>query len=103
MTTWDLIYTAVVGMMLLAGLWSLIYTIDKVPSYRKPVYWLAIGVEVSLVLCFVAALARIVVSSIPRGTIVGALEIALFLMAIMFITVPYVDRLEAKRLHPENV
>ena len=102
--TWQGAFTILVGLMLVAGLASVIYTMPKVPVYRKPLYWLALLMNIGLLVAFtLGALRQFTGSEIVSGsTVLVILELSLFLVALELILVPYVDRLEAKLLRGEK-
>lgn len=100
--TWQLAYTLFVGLMLLAGLVASIIGLTKVVEYRKPIYWLNISVSVALLVTFGLGVARQFGVTTPPNTILYALEFALFLVALLLIVVPLVDREEARLLHKEH-
>lgn len=91
------LYTAVVGIALVAGLVSVIITIPKVEGRWKGAYWLAVGLAVSLLVAFVLSALRQATETtvIQPGWILIVLQVALFLVALELILVPYIHRLEA--------
>lgn len=92
-----LFYTAVVGLTLVAGLISVVITIPKVADRWKGAYRLAIGPAVSLLAAFVLSAIRLTTGTdiIRPGWILIVLQLALFLVALELILVPYIHRLEA--------
>ena len=96
----DTIHILVVGVLLVAGLVSVIVTLPKVPKWWKPAYWMAI--PMNALLCFMywdVAVARVLGVSRLAPTQVGLmLRISLALLALELILVPYIHRLESRRL-----
>lgn len=97
-----LAYTVVVGLVLLGALGTLVYSVNKVLAYRKPIYWIAIPMDIALIVSFSGSILRRFVN-LPENTITFALLLAFFLIGLLLILFPYVDRLEARRLNPTDI
>lgn len=100
-----LAYTLVVGLVLIIGLASLIYSLKRILPYRKPLYWLAIPINVCLLAAFVGSALRRFNPPIllPPNTILFSFLLSLFLIGLLLIIVPYVDRLEARKISPTQI
>ena len=103
----------IVGLGWLGGLvtvaWSL-FT-DRVLPYRTPLYWLAMPVAAMMALIYGHTfLAQVWDARFMSNTTIGyILRVAVFLLALEFYLVPWVDRLEKrtkekvdKVIHPEG-
>ena len=89
------VYTVAVGLLLVAGLWSIVITIPKVTSRWRGAYWLALALNLSLLTAFTLGwLQQIGVFDAPRGWTTASLLSSLFLVALELHLVPYIHRLE---------
>lgn len=100
-----LAYTLVVGAVLMVGLITLIYSLNRVLPYRRPLYWIAIPMDISLQITFVSYLLRRFEPPIllPANTVLFSFLLSLFLVGLLLIILPYVDRLEAKKISPAHI
>lgn len=92
------LYDWIVGGLLLAGLISLGYTLPRVASWWKPLYYLA------LPLTFIPLVIILMVEfKIAHGGVIQTLlRLTIFLLSLQLIAVPYIHRLEAKNFKPER-
>lgn len=98
-------YTLVVGAVLIVGLVTLIYSLKRILPYRRPLYWIAIPMNVSLIITFVGSWLRRFEPPVllPTNTVLFAFLLSLFLIGLLLILIPYVDRLEARKISPVHI
>jgi hypothetical protein len=90
------IHLVLVGALWLGALPVIIYTYRKVSRWRKPLYALAIPIVATMTGVYFTALLRTFGVN-TSGVQIGLLtRVSLFLIALLFYLVPYVDRLEAR-------
>lgn len=87
-------YIIFVGVLLLAGLASVAFTLPKVRPHWKGAYWMAIGLNLTLIAAFGLGAARMLGLSVSGMSVLWALETGLALTAFELILVPYIHRKE---------
>lgn len=97
------IFTLLVGLLYLGGIYSVAITIPRVARHWKPVYWLGLATVAVKTAMFVLAFGRDVFEvRLPENTIRNLLLVSLAFVGLLFVLIPFVHRYEAKMLGPTS-
>jgi hypothetical protein len=88
-------YVIAVGLLLIVGFGSVVYTLPKVRPIWKGAYWLAVGLALVLSSIFAISAVRMLgFPLLPGINLLWALEAAIALTAVELSLVPYIHRKE---------
>lgn len=96
-TFFDYVYHVALGIVMLWGLGSVIFTLPKVRSWWKPLYWVALLLALLPIVMIVSVLLQQQgLTGISGENILRMLRLLMFVLGLELIAVPWVHRLEAK-------